>query len=217
MTIATGTLNQLQIGRLVYAAEGPETDRPDMRVEPGRLHRIDLPAAGSLESHGVIESPCPDPGGHQLEHDTHCKRVYNADLIRSAGDIIFGARGCAILEFSYGRHESRQFCAISEKGLVLLCVDDVNQRYEWRFPPEPLDGGRGSKDRAPLTFGGYRRRGDFAVQSFSIMFATTSSRTGYIDVEGDFVAFPIFSQVPEAFPGDSALIKGWIAARQAHC
>ena len=50
------------------------------------------------------------------------------------------------------------------------------------------------------------------VQSFAIMLDTINPRTGYIDVEGEFVAFPISSQVPDDFPGDPALIKDWTAA-----
>ena len=72
--------------------------------------------------------------------------------------------------------------------------------------------GLGFKDRAPLTAGLQRRKGDFVVQSFAIMLDTIYPRTGYIDVEGEFVAFPISSQGPDDFPGDPALTKDWTAA-----
>ena len=214
MTIATATLNQTPIGAVVYCAEGPETNKPDMRVQPGRLYRIDTPNSRSLEGPGVIERPChQNLGTHPVEqHNRQCQMVVDSNLIRPAGEVISGIRGSAVLQFSYGRHEPREFVAITERGLVLLCVDYVDQRYEWRFPPEPLAGGLRFKDRAPITFGGKSRRGDFVIQSFSVMFDTTSSRTHYTDVEGVSVAFPIFSQVQQDFPGDAALIKGSLGA-----
>lgn len=215
MTIATDALNRVQIGSLVYVAEDKNTDRPDMRFQPGRLHSIRTSeTSGPLEAHAVIISPCREAGEeHQLAHQTHCQRPYNADLIRPGGEIITGARGKAIIQYSYGRHESKFFVAISDKGLVLLNVDPMKNRYEWRFPTDPSTG----RDRVPVTAGGHPRHGDFTVQDFAIEFDSIAPLEHYTDVLGKVVPFPGYSQVSDDFQGDSELIIDWEANRRAHC
>jgi hypothetical protein len=215
MTVAKDTLNRVPIESLVYVSEGKHTDRPDMRFQPGRLHSLRTSeTAGPLEAHAVIISPCREAGEeHQLAHQMHCKRTYNADLIRPGGEIIVGARGKAIIQYSYGRHETLELVALSSKGLVLLNVDPVKNRYEWRFPTDPSTG----QDRVPVTAGGQARHGDFTVQDFAIEFDTIAPLEHYTDVLGKVVPFPGYSQVSDDFQGDSELIIDWEVNRRAQC
>ena len=215
MTVAKYILNRAQTGSLVYVAEGPHTDRPDMHFQPGRLHSLRTSeTAGPLEEHAVILSPCRQVGEeHHLAHELHCKRTYNADLIRPGGEIIEGARGKAIIQYSYGRHEKIDVVALSDKGLVLLNVDPVKNRYEWRFPTDPSTG----QERVPVTAGGNARNGDFTVQDFNIECDTIAPREHYTDVLGKVVRFPRYSEISDDFQGDIVLIKDWESSRQAHC
>ena len=206
---------ELEIGSLVYVAEGKNTDQPDMRFEPGRLHMLRTSGKESLlEQHAVIVRPCRQDGPeHQVAHSTHCRRVYNADLIRPAGDVIEGARGEAIIQYSDGRHGSSFFVAISDRGLVLLDVGHGENRYEWRFPPDPSTG----RDRVPVTAWGNVRCGDFTVQDFDIEFDSIAPREHYTDILGKVVRFPGYSQVSDGFQGDSELIMDWEAGSRAQC
>lgn len=200
--------NQISAGNLVYVSEDPLTDKPDMRLVPGRLIHIDPFGPGFPEQHGVVERLCLDLEGHLEVHERYCKRTENFNLIRSAGEIMTELTTCyATLQYSDGHHQRKECVAWTSKGLCLLCTDDNTPRYEWRFGPKPIKDGE-FQGRRPLTIGGHRRSGDFVVQRLDCD-PSVNSCPGYRDVEGDWVPFGPAFKVPDGFQGDALLIKAY--------